>query len=278
MGLRFDRLATLYLFHPLRRGTWTGPSVPILMYHSVSNDSGPRVHPYYQTVTSPLAFKSQMQQLKDTGYKTVSLREAVNVLRKQESIAKQAVITFDDGFADFYREAFPELSRHGFTATMFLPTAYIGTSRLQFKQKDCLTWSEICELRNHGISFGSHTVSHPQLSMLSPSAVEVEVTKSKHTIEEKLGEPIESFAYPFAFPETNKPFVQMLRSILLKSGYLNGVSTCIGTARSQEDPYFLRRLPINSLDDRSLFSAKLLGGYDWLHKFQVAAKRVRARA
>lgn len=278
MSLRFDRLATLYLFHPLLRGTRKGSSVPILMYHSVSNDSGPRVHPYYQTVTSPLVFKSQMQQLRDMGYKTVSLRKAVDGLRKEEPIPKHAVITFDDGFADFYREAFPELRRHGFTATMFLPTAYIGNNRLQFKQKECLTWSEICELRDHGISFGSHTVSHPQLSTLSPAEVEAEVAKSKHTIEDKLGEPIESFAYPFAFPETNKPFVQMLRTTLLESGYLNGVSTCIGTAHSREDSYFLRRLPINSLDDHSLFSAKLLGGYDWLHKFQVAAKRVRARA
>jgi hypothetical protein len=83
---------------------------------------------------------------------------------------------------------------------------------------------------------------------------------------------VDSFDYPFAFPEENSSFVRMLRNVLVESGYDQGVSTRIGIARGREDRYFLRRLPMNSLDDCSLFKAKLQGGYDWLHTIQYGSK------
>jgi peptidoglycan/xylan/chitin deacetylase (PgdA/CDA1 family) len=190
---------------------------------------------------------------------------------------KCAVITFDDGFSDFYRHAFPALSRHHFSATVFVPTAYIGTQPIKFKGKDCLTWNEIRELRKHGIVFGSHTVTHPQLSTLDATAVRNEIVDSKRTIEDNLGEPVDGFAYPYAFPEEKVSFVRMLRDTLADAGYHQGVSTRIGTARPQEDRYFLRRLPMNSMDDIALFDAKLQGGYDWLHGLQYASKFIRAK-
>ena len=72
-------------------------------------------------------------------------------------------ITFDDGFRDFHTQAWPILERHCFTATMFLPTAYISEQRRSFQSKECLTWEEVRELRANGVRFGSHTVNHPML-------------------------------------------------------------------------------------------------------------------
>jgi peptidoglycan/xylan/chitin deacetylase (PgdA/CDA1 family) len=279
MSFRFDRFATLYLVNPLRRRVpGSEPSIPILMYHSISEQDETDVHAYYRTATSTSMFAQHMQYLRDLEYSAINVAEAVRLLQSRELTKKYVAVTFDDGYADFYTHAFPALSRHGFTATMFLPTAYIGTSRMQFKGRDCLTWSEVRELRKHGMCFGSHTVTHPQLSTFGNGAVKDEIVNSKQTIEDNLGEPVDSFSYPFAFPENNKPFVRELRNILEDSGYRQGVSTCIGTARQQEDPYFLRRLPMNSLDDAALFSAKLQGGYDWLHRVQYASKRLRGHS
>jgi peptidoglycan/xylan/chitin deacetylase (PgdA/CDA1 family) len=276
MSFRLDRFATLYFVHPVqRRMSGNKPSIPILMYHSITDEDEAKVHAYYRTATSPSVFTQHMHYLHDLGYSTINLADAVSLLQNGGSTKKYAVVTFDDGYADFYTQAFPALSRYGFTATVFLPTGYIGTVPVQFKGKDCLTWSEVRELRKYGISFGSHTVTHPQLSTLDASTVRSEIVNSRKAIEDNLGESVDSFAYPFAFPEENSSFVRMLRNVLLESGYHQGVSTRIGTARQQEDRYFLRRLPMNSLDDIPLFDAKLEGGYDWLHKVQRASKLLK---
>jgi peptidoglycan/xylan/chitin deacetylase (PgdA/CDA1 family) len=279
MSFRFDRFATLYLVNPLRRGApGNRLAIPILMYHSIADDDETGVQPYYRTSTSPAAFALQMKHLADRGYSTINVAEAVKFLQSGSHTEKCAVITFDDGYSNFYRHAFPILNRYHFAATVFLPTAYIGTQPLQFKGKDCLTWSEVRELRKHGISFGSHTVTHPHLTSLDAAGVRNELVRSKQTLEDNLGEAVESFAYPYAFPEDDVPFVRMLRDTLVDAGYQQGVSTRIGTARPQEDCYFLRRLPMNSMDDTPLFDAKLRGGYDWLRRLQYASKFVRAKA
>jgi peptidoglycan/xylan/chitin deacetylase (PgdA/CDA1 family) len=273
MGFRVDRFATLYVVSPLLVRTFgSKSSIPILMYHSVSDEEETGVHPYYRTTTAPSVFELHMQYLYDQGYSTINLAEAVRLLQSGEPNTKRAVVTFDDGYSDFYKNAFPALHRHGFTATVFLPTAYIGAVPMQFKGKDCLTWTEIRELRKHNIVFGSHTVTHPQLLTLGENAVETEIVTSKKTIEDNLGESVDSFSYPYAFPEGNVSFTVNLRNTLVNSGYNQGVSTRIGLARQDEDRYFLRRLPMNSLDDSALFGAKLRGAYDWLHTFQYASK------
>jgi peptidoglycan/xylan/chitin deacetylase (PgdA/CDA1 family) len=174
------------------------------------------------------------------------------------------VITFDDGFADFYSEAFPVLNHCGFTATMFLPTEYVADNRKQFKDKPCLNWAEVRELQGHGISFGSHTVTHPKLLELDLQTIQREIVDSKRAIEQKLGCEVESFAYPFAFPQTEAGFVRALRNLLRDAGYRNGVTTVVGRASRNSDPYFRQRLPVNSCDDPDFFTRKLSGGYDWV--------------
>jgi len=279
MSFRFDRIATLYLVNPIRRSVLGNkPAIPILMYHSIADENEAGMQAYYRTTTTPSVLALHMKHLSDHGYSTISVADAVSLLQYGSLTRKCAVITFDDGYGDFYRHAFPILSRYRFSATVFLPTAYIGTQPIQFKGKDCLTWSEIRELRTHGISFGSHTVTHPQLSTLDANSVKNEIINSKRAIEDNIGESVDAFAYPYAFPEANVSFVQMLRDTLIDAGYQQGVSTRIGVARAQEDPFFLRRLPMNSRDDIPLFDAKLQGGYDWLHSVQYASKFIRAKA
>jgi len=278
MDFRLDRLATLYFVSPLRRLlSDRGSSIPILMYHSILEDDESGVHGYYRTATSPKAFAQQMEQLHQAGYRTCSLAEAVAQLGSESGIgAKSVVITFDDGYRDFYLNAFPVLSRFGQKATMFLPTAYIGESPIEFKGKECLTWAEVRELEKHGILFGSHTVTHPQLATLDRRAIEKEIVDSKKAIEEKTGSVVHSFAYPYAFPQSNGEFKGMLRELLQGAGYRNGVCTMVGRAGCRSEPLFMERLPINSLDDEALLEAKLTGGYDWVSRPQSASKALHA--
>jgi peptidoglycan/xylan/chitin deacetylase (PgdA/CDA1 family) len=277
MSFRFDRFASLYIARPLRRiVSETGRRIPILMYHSISGEAEKGVHPYYRIATSPQRFAAQMKQLHASGYGTVSAAEAVSAAEESGACARKIVaITFDDGYRDFYHQAFPVLERFGFSATVYLPTAYIGDATAPFKGKECLTWAEVRELQQHGIRFGSHTVTHPQLHDLNPAQIQGEVVNSKKTIEEKIGCAVDSFAYPYAFPQTDQDFTRRLRDTLAEAGYENGVCTIVGRASRQSNPFFLERLPVNSCDDEVLFWAKLTGAYDWVGRFQHLLKRAR---
>jgi peptidoglycan/xylan/chitin deacetylase (PgdA/CDA1 family) len=324
--MRLDRSITLGLVHPVRRMLFSvqgsrfkvqgsGPfPVPILMYHSISDEHEPGVPAYYQTNTSPAVFRQHMQFLADQGYKAVSLDQLVSMLTiglqdyrttgpqdhggtmsrnpipafsfQLSAFPKLVCITFDDGFRSFYTEAFPALQEHGFTATMFLSTAFIGDTRRYFRPstinsqpsttQECLTWSEIRELRQAGIHFGSHTVNHPKLLELDWPEIESEISDSKANIEQRLGEPVTTFCYPFAFPQTNRPFVEGFTASLREAGYRCCATTKLGRSRVGDDPYSLKRLPANSLDDAAFFAAKLEGAYDWLAAPQSAVKALKA--
>jgi peptidoglycan/xylan/chitin deacetylase (PgdA/CDA1 family) len=279
MNFRLDRLVTLCLVRPLRRlASGDNLCVPILMYHSIADEDESAVRAYYRTATHPRVFAAQIAALREAGYSVISLREAMRrVEGGSPAIARSVAITFDDGYRNFYSDAFPILQYYGFTASVFLPTAYIGESCLRFKGKECLSWSEVRELQRHGICFGSHTVSHPQLYDLTAPAIREEVTVSKQTIEQKLGCAAESFAYPYAFPETDGEFKAQLRGLLCEAGYGYGVCTSLGRPHPGADPLFLKRLPVNSCDDESLFSAKLSGAYDWLAGPQRMVKWAKNR-
>jgi peptidoglycan/xylan/chitin deacetylase (PgdA/CDA1 family) len=275
---RLDRFASLHVFHPLQKArAFRNAFIPILMYHSVSADRDEHSVPYYQTTTSGRRFVEHMQFLHENGYSTIRLNEIGDHLRERLAVENRVIaITFDDGFEDFYTTAFPVLQQYGFSATMFLPTSYIGNSARQFKDKSCLTWDQVRELRKVGVVFGSHTVTHPQLHVADAALQKRELQESKDTIEQALGAAVHSFSYPYAFPEQDQAFARRLRETLSECGYTNGVSTIVGRAGPGDDCFFLKRLPINDADDEALFRAKLEGGYDWLHRVQYASKLIRS--
>jgi peptidoglycan/xylan/chitin deacetylase (PgdA/CDA1 family) len=270
---RVDRFAAVYFFHPLRR-LWPQRAIPILMYHSISDLDDSDRHPYYRTRTTVKMFEQQVRFLRQNRYRTVSVTEAFRRTQTAKAAEKLVGITFDDGYKDFYTNAFPILSHYGYSATVFLPTAYIGQASRQFNGAECLTWSQARELRTAGVEFGSHTVTHPQLRNVTTDQMRTELRRSKDDIEEKLGERVEAFAYPYAFPETDLAFVDRLRGALQENDYCSGVTTVIGRARPSESPLFMRRLPVNSGDDPRFFQTKLEGGYDWLHSLQLASKHM----
>jgi peptidoglycan/xylan/chitin deacetylase (PgdA/CDA1 family) len=264
---RIDRLTSIYVSHPLALALRrvTPRRVPILMYHSVSDNLFGKSHPYYQINTSPTVFARQMRWLRQHGYRTMDLPEMWKAMETGQDVSKTVVITFDDGYRDFYTDAFEVMRQCGFSATIFLATDRIQNYPVRIEGVEYLTWAEVAELNAGGIQFGSHTVSHPDLRSLGPEQIEYELGCSKEIIEQKLGTAVDSFAYPFAFPEEDRTFTQFLAGMLENLGFENGVSTIIGRAGKTNNRFYLPSLPVNSWDDASLLRAKLEGGYDWLH-------------
>jgi peptidoglycan/xylan/chitin deacetylase (PgdA/CDA1 family) len=295
--VRFDRLFTLAVVQPWRRTfrlLKNKPYVPVLMYHSITDASEPGVAPYYQLNTTPSAFRFQMQYLADNGFKTMPLGSLVTALNSGTGVLPRStvVLTFDDGLRNFYTDAFPILQEFGSTATMFLSTAFVGETPCPFRPSgasmkpvvksssesgtDCLTWSEIRELSSQGISFGSHTVTHPKLVDLNWTQIQSELRDSKAEIENRLQLGCDLFCYPYAFPQADDAFSARFREMLQELGYACCATTQIGCAKPGDDPLTLKRLPVNSQDDDDLFEAKLSGAYDWLANAQSVVKRVKS--
>lgn len=295
--MRLDRFLTMSIVHPLigfsRRSR--DLTIPILMYHSIANDIDDSAHPYYRTVTTPETFEKHMGFLHESSYEVLTLSEGVRFLRgtsdrvvpqpvlapellkspmSPDPIRRPVVVTFDDGLRDFYTTAFPILERYGFSATVFVASGYIDKTFIT--GQECLRTREVRELAKKGVEFGSHTVTHPQLSKLSRAEILHELSASREMVENIVGSEVSLFSYPYRFPEEDAEFTRTLGAILIEQGYSAGVTTAIGLSRAGDDPLFLRRLPVNESDDRQFLRAKLEGAYDWLHMGQLMHKRLRA--
>lgn len=168
--------------------------INVLMYHSISPATAP-------TCIAPETFRMQMGMLAECGYGTVTLSDFASWRRGERELpAKTAVITFDDGFADFASAAHPVLRDHGFTATVFLPTSRMGGAVNwdgDASQSPLLSWDEIQALAEEGVEFGGHGLSHSDLTGLPPHDMQNEVRGPKQAIEEKLQRPVASFAPPY---------------------------------------------------------------------------------
>jgi peptidoglycan/xylan/chitin deacetylase (PgdA/CDA1 family) len=278
-SFRFDRFATLYLVFPaLRLVPFLRPQgLSILMYHHISDEPEPGFSEYFRLNTSPTVFKEHMEFLHSNGYKVVGLLEGLRLLQTNAVTAKHVVITFDDGFQSIYTNAFPVLRVRQWPATVFLPTRYINDKRATFRSIPCLSWSEIKEMQDKNIEFGSHTHTHPKLEHCSWLDVENELAISKNIIENKLGKRVATFAYPYAFPEINASFISQLDAKLKRLDYECCVTTRIGRSRRMDSRFQLKRIPLNDCDDPKLLNAKLNAAYDWLSFPQKLLKSSRVR-
>lgn len=274
MPFRIDNIITRFFYITRLHNLFRGEGIPILMYHSISNISEKVIHPYYKINTSKIVFQSHMQYLHEHGYHTINFDDFKAELSQIKGKCKYVVVTFDDGYFDFYTEAVPILKKYNFTATVFLPTSFIDQNRPFHNGKKCMTWNLILELKDQGIRFGSHTENHPKLSEINSDMVEKELGNSKKKIEDKIGSEVQSFSYPYAFPQWNYNHIRLLKELLIKTGYKNGVTTTIGVNCKGEDEFFRKRIPMNNDDDLNLFEAKINGAYDWVRLIQGVNKYI----
>lgn len=278
--MRLDRLVSVSAVRAVRTLSHrTGARfLPVLMYHSVSDLGDAGRSSYYKVCTSPARFAEQMQWLNELGCRGVTLSAGLALLATGHASPVQPVaITFDDGFQDFHTTAWPILQHLGYSATMYVPTGFIGHTRQHFAHRPCLTWSEVRELAAAGVEFGSHTVNHATLFHCSWTDIAREVADSKARLQDELGASVSGFAYPYAFPQADAAFTSRLTEMLSSEGYRHCATTVIGRFQPGDDLFRVKRLPANDDDDRLLFRAKLRGDYDWLGYLQAASKAARHR-
>jgi peptidoglycan/xylan/chitin deacetylase (PgdA/CDA1 family) len=214
--------------------------IPILMYHSVSERPPAAAA---ALAVRPAAFADQMAQLADRGFTPVTLAEATSLLRAPTSpVARRpVVITFDDGYADFHEEALAVLDRHGFPATVFLTTGWLadaGGAAAGRPLAPMLSWRQVDEAAAHKIEFGGHSHSHPQLDQLPLPALRDELARNKKLMEDRLGVPVTSMAYPYGYSSAR------VRREVRRAGYTTACAVANDIATGRHDVLALPRLTV----------------------------------
>lgn len=223
--------------------------IPILFYHKI--DYPPPDALLRGAYTPPPRFARQMAFLKKQGTVFYTAAELINYLGEHGSFPPNGLaVTFDDGWRDNYENAFPILQRYGIKATIFLVSSCVGEVSTKAVAEGegaraHLTRAQILEMSKHGIEFGSHSVNHRLLHQLSLPEVKFEVEESQRQIEDLLGKPCQTFAYPAGF------LTEEVQRIVAQAGYLTAFSTSYGPTDAL-DLYALNRVEILRRD-RFLF-------------------------
>ena len=178
--------------------TWVtqGPDsvqVPILLYHHILvSPSGSRFCvPPDPFCVPPDRFADQLKLLHDWGYTTITTTMLVQAIAQGALLPPHPVIlTFDDGNEDNYTNAFPIMKQYGFTGVLYIVGTYID-------QPNYLTTDQIKEMAAAGWEVGSHTMTHQQLTVMTDDQIHYEIVESRKYLEQQLGVPILTFAYPF---------------------------------------------------------------------------------
>ncbi len=231
--------------------------VVILMYHMVSKALTPKDRRY---ACDQKLFRSHLKYLTAQHFNIISLDQFLKLRAEANSIPQNTVlITFDDGFSDNYENAFPVLQEAGAPATIFLASGVVGRSNKWmhgqgFSERRMLKWGQIEEMSRDGITFGSHTVSHPRLVELSEEAVNKEVRDSKLAIEDRLGISVDHFAYPYGLENSQ------VQESVKRAGYQSACSTRSGFNTKSTDPFVLRRIEICGTDSLRQFKQKITFG------------------
>lgn len=220
---------------PVPDGVFRTLKVPILMYHYVS-ELPPRADRVRRDLTvSPTDFRAQLAWLRDNGYTTVSLRELFDALAAGVPLPeKPVVLTFDDGYADNYTNAFPLLLEFGMRGTFF-----VLTDLVEERNRDYMTWEQLVEMQQAGMEIGSHTRDHPRLPGKPPAFIVSEVQGSADRLAERLGQPPTAFSYPHGRYDLG------VIHLVHEAGYRVAVTTEQGTTHTTGNLLTLKRVRIH---------------------------------
>ena len=245
--MTFTRIAakTLFVAGDLLLPRLTGPR--ILIYHQVGSG---RTHEMNITVQ---AFRRQLDWMQSYG-EIINLEDAIR-RRGEPNSNRLFVLTFDDGYADVFANAFPLLQRRGIPFTLYLTSGPIESPEsFQGWPGEPLTWQQVREMVGSGlVTVGAHTHSHRDLRGLAKGAIAEDLNRSNEIIQSRCDSRPRHFTYPWGLWSSEAdPIVRATyRSATLGSGpAISGSS----------DAYTLHRLPIQRSDLSTLFRRKVRDG------------------
>lgn len=233
----------------------------ILMYHSIEKRD-PKEDRMGLAV-SPDAFFIHMKYLKENGFYIIDLLDFAMRVKKNSLIpAKSAVITFDDGYKSVLTDALPILEKFNFKATLFVNIYFLEKKISQkhyWHRWQALSWLDLRELHERGLSIGSHAVTHQPLREMSKKDMTYEIINSKEMIEKNINDKICTFSFPHG--SYNRKIMRVLKD----NSFFCACTSRNGLNDNNSDILALKRTEITAFDnDLHKFEKKMFGSNDWL--------------
>jgi peptidoglycan/xylan/chitin deacetylase (PgdA/CDA1 family) len=212
-------------------------SVPILMYHYVRDV--PVNEGSATWTTTRKIFHEHLDYLDKEGYQTISLYQLDDALRNGAALPEKPIIlTFDDGYSEHYDFVFPLLQRYGMTGTFFIVSNWVENSN-----SDSMTWAQLSEMAEAGMSIESHTIDHADLQNRDEEFLSNSIMGCVDSIESHLGFRPRFFAYPYG------SYDAATIAFLETTDILAAVNVHGGTSQRLDKPYEWRRLTVTNETD-----------------------------
>lgn len=177
-------------------GTSVGVRYPfVLCYHGVSALAA-RSDPAGLLLSLDL-FVRHLDLIEHEGYAVLGVGDLWRRIQAGTHVRALGSITFDDAIARTAQTAIPALLGRGMGCTMFVPTGLIGKHHPDIPGERILTAEEIRELADEGVEIGAHSVDHVWLPNLSEVAMLDQLRRSRAMLEDLLGRPVRTMAYPY---------------------------------------------------------------------------------
>jgi peptidoglycan/xylan/chitin deacetylase (PgdA/CDA1 family) len=231
--------------------------IPLLMYHSISRDARARFRKF---TLSPELFAAHLKFLFENQYTPMTVAQLVDTIQLGPDLLpkRPIVITFDDGFLDFYHSALPVLLKYSFPATLFLVTGFVdGCSTWLRPEREenrkMLAWHQILEIDQAGVECGSHSHTHADLDIVPMESAQKEILLSKEILEQKLGHAVASFCYPYGHYDTQ------VRQMVEQAGFQAACAVRNAMSHIHDHPYSLARLTVDNRTSVLQLAALLQG-------------------
>lgn len=252
MRASLQRLSRTWAHWPLP----AGPAVAVIGYHRVDDVEHP-LAVRSATFAAHMAVLAGQRQRRPV----LQLEEALDRLAAGTAPRRSVAVTFDDAWADNHRNALGPLVQGGIPAILYVPSRLLG-------RPGYLTRSQLLEMAAAGVAVGAHSRTHADLRSCGDAELEREVRGSRDDLEELLGTPVTSFAYPAGLEDGR------VRAAVTRAGFGSAVTTVRGWTRAGVDPY---RVPRSFMEEfpPATFSAAIRGGLNWLRPVDATRDRLR---
>lgn len=177
-------------------------------------------------------------------------------------------VTFDDALEQTGEVALPLLAERGMGASVFVATGLLGRPHPHVSGERVMSASQVVDMAAAGVEVGAHSVDHPRLRDLSDVELADQLRRSRARLEDLLGRPVTTMAYPFGAHDER--VVRAAR----EAGY-DVACACSGTGRWEA--LRLPREPVFPSTTATRIRLKATGLYGPVHRLAESGLRERVR-